>query len=103
MRSLKRSKRMSLAPPTLGLSIKSGQVTGALAKSTIMRHSEFSIRPDDESRYRERNTMRSFFIHALAIGIFFGAVLIALPGRPLAAADDKPAVRQADRLLAEAL
>jgi len=49
------------------------------------------------------NPMGRFFTHALATGILFGAVLILLSSRPLAAADDTPAFRQADHNLAEAL
>ncbi len=40
--------------------------------------------------------MRRFFTRALATGILFGAVLILLSSRPLAAADDTPAFRQAN-------
>ena len=47
--------------------------------------------------------MRRFFTRALTTGILFGAVLILLSSRPLAAADDTPAFRQADHSLAEAL
>src|SRR6266571_5030641 len=51
----------------------------------------------------ETNSMRRFFTRALATGILFGAVLILLSSRPLAAADDTPAFRQANHSLAEAL
>ena len=51
----------------------------------------------------ESNTIRRFFTRAFAAGILLGAVLIALPRGPLAAADDTPTFRQADHILAEAL
>jgi hypothetical protein len=41
MRSFKQTNEFSPFEH-LGISIKSGEVTGTLAKSTIMRHSEFS-------------------------------------------------------------
>ena len=47
--------------------------------------------------------MRRFTTHVLATSILFGAVLLALSSRPLAAADDQPTFRQADHILAEAL
>jgi len=49
------------------------------------------------------NPMRRFFTCALATGTLFGAVLILLSSRPLTAADNTPAFRQADHSLAEAL
>ena len=47
--------------------------------------------------------MKRFFARALAACLLFGAALIALPSRPLAAADDAPTFRQADKSLADAL
>jgi hypothetical protein len=47
--------------------------------------------------------MRRYFLLALAVGLFFGAALLALTSRGLAAADDTSAFRQADKSLAEAL
>jgi len=47
--------------------------------------------------------MRRFFTCALATGTLFGAVLILLSSRPLTAADNTPAFRQADHSLTEAL
>ncbi len=46
--------------------------------------------------------MRRFFTRAIA-ALFFSAALFALSMRPIAAADDAPAFRQANRSLAEAL
>jgi hypothetical protein len=53
--------------------------------------------------FKETNTMRRFFARALSACLLFGAVLMALPGVPLNAADDAPTFRQADRNLAAAL
>ncbi len=47
--------------------------------------------------------MRLFFARTLAVSLLFSAVLFALPTRPLAAADDAPTFRQADRSLTVAL
>jgi hypothetical protein len=47
--------------------------------------------------------MRRYFLLALAVGLLFGAALLALTSRGLAAADDTSAFRQADKSLAEAL
>ena len=47
--------------------------------------------------------MRRFFARALAAGLLFGAGLLALSTRPLAAADDTATFRQADKSLTEAL
>jgi hypothetical protein len=54
-------------------------------------------------RVKETNTMKRFFTRALAAGLLFGAGLLALSIRPLAAADDTSAFRQADKGLADAL
>lgn len=47
--------------------------------------------------------MRNFFMRTFAPGFFFAAALLAVSCRPLAAADDAPTFRQADKSLAEAL
>src|SRR5580693_303484 len=47
--------------------------------------------------------MRRFFAPSLAAGLLFGAGLLALSTRPLAAADDTATFRQADKSLTEAL
>src|SRR5512142_2760424 len=47
--------------------------------------------------------MRRFFLRALAASLLFTAVLPTSSNGPLAAADDTPKFRQADRSLAEAL
>jgi hypothetical protein len=47
--------------------------------------------------------MRRYFLLALAVALLFGAALLGLGSRGLAAADDTSAFRQADKSLAEAL
>ena len=47
--------------------------------------------------------MRRYFAFALAVGLVFGAGVLALTGGPLAAAEDTSAFRQADKGLADAL
>jgi len=47
--------------------------------------------------------MRRFLTLALTAGLLFGAGLFAPSGRPLAAADETPTFRQADKSLADAL
>jgi hypothetical protein len=49
------------------------------------------------------NRVKRFFTRALAASLLFGGALIALSCPQLAAADDAPAFRQADKSLAEAL
>ncbi len=43
---------------------------------------------------KETNPMKRFFTRALAASLLFGAVPLALPSRPLAAADDFRLARQ---------
>jgi Domain of unknown function (DUF4440) len=52
---------------------------------------------------KEKTTMKHFFTHTLAVTLMFASGMLSLPGRPLAAADDAPSFRQADKSLAEAL
>jgi hypothetical protein len=47
--------------------------------------------------------MKHLLTHALAASLLFAAGMLALPSRQLAAADDAPTFRQADRNLADAL
>lgn len=47
--------------------------------------------------------MKRFLLHALAAAALVGAALLGLSNRPLAAADDSAAFKQADRSLADAL
>src|ERR1700722_11747713 len=69
-----------------------------------IRRSDTSKRATFEFLGREEsNTMSRFLTQALATGITFGALLLALPNTPLAAADDASAFRQADHSLTEAL
>src|ERR1700690_2681925 len=58
---------------------------------------------DINPRVKETNTMKRFFTRALAASLLFGAGLLALSIRPLAAADATSAFRQADKGLADAL
>src|ERR1700693_4760303 len=52
---------------------------------------------------RDARTMKHLFTHALAASLMFAAGMLALPSWQLAAADDAPMFRQAERSLAEAL
>src|SRR5579872_5448626 len=52
---------------------------------------------------KETNTMRRCFTCTIAAGLLVGAGLLALSSRPLAAADETSAFRQADKSLADAL
>jgi uncharacterized protein DUF4440 len=52
---------------------------------------------------KEKTAMKHFFTHALAASLMFAAGMLAVPSKPLAAADDAPTFRQADRSLADAL
>jgi Domain of unknown function (DUF4440) len=66
-----------------------------------MANKEKSIDPG--IKIGEANTMKRFFTRALAASLLIGVMSFALPSRPLTAADDVPAFRQADHSLAEAL
>src|ERR1700747_3614616 len=47
--------------------------------------------------------MKRLFVQGLAFSLTMASGIFALPGRPLAAADDAPTFRQADRSLTDAL